>query len=144
MSPTCRPDIVDMSPTDTNKTGKPKRNIVVLAGEKTQTGQTAPKKDPVLSKLDLKFFPHSDRHKTRYQELISIKGDIIVSTSDKHKKETLFVCRASRVPCDKHKRGHRFQVISIKRDIVVMVIGTVHYHTYQFLHSQLAGCDGNR
>jgi hypothetical protein len=33
-----------------------KRNIVVLAGEKTQTGQTAPKKDPVLSKLDLKFF----------------------------------------------------------------------------------------
>ena len=39
---------------------KLKRNIVVLAGEKTQTGQTAPKKDPVLSKLDLKFFPHSD------------------------------------------------------------------------------------
>ena len=29
-----------------------KRNIVILAGEKTQTGQTAPKKDPVLSKLD--------------------------------------------------------------------------------------------
>jgi hypothetical protein len=29
-----------------------KRNIVVLAGAKTQTGQTALKKDPVLSKLD--------------------------------------------------------------------------------------------
>ena len=34
--------------------------------------------------------------------------------------------------------------MSIKRDIVVMVIGMVHYHTFQFLHSQLAGCDGNR
>ena len=28
------------------------RNIVVLAGAKTQTGHTAPKKDPVLSKLN--------------------------------------------------------------------------------------------
>ena len=37
--------------------------LSVLAGAKTQTGQTAPKKDPVLSKGDVKFFPHSDRHK---------------------------------------------------------------------------------
>ena len=50
--------------------------FTVLAGAKTQTGQTAPKKDPVLSKRDLKFFPHSDRHKMQHQVLISIKGDI--------------------------------------------------------------------
>ena len=57
----------------------------------------------------------------RYQELISIKEDIIVSTYDKHKRgHCLFVVRWSRVQCDKHNRGHRFQVMSIKRDIVVM------------------------
>ena len=50
--------------------------LTVLAGAKTQTGQTAPKKDPVLSKHDLKFFPHSDRHKMQHQGLISIKWDI--------------------------------------------------------------------
>ena len=61
--------------------------LSVLAGAKTQTGQTAPKKDPVLSKLELKFFPLSDKHKRRFQELISIKGDI--------------------VPFDKHKKGRR-------------------------------------
>jgi hypothetical protein len=60
--------------------------LSVLAGAKTQTGQTAPKKDPVLSKLELKFFPLSDKHKRRFQESISIKGDIVSTKNDKHKR----------------------------------------------------------
>jgi hypothetical protein len=50
-----------------------KPNLFVLAGEKNRTGQTAQKKEVVLSKTDFNLFPR----------LISIKHP---SSSDKHKK----------------------------------------------------------
>ncbi len=37
-----------------------KPGIWCFSGAKTQTGQTAPKKEVVLSKLNLKFSAHSD------------------------------------------------------------------------------------
>ena len=39
-----------------------KGNILILAGGKRPTGQTAPVKEVVLRKIDLHFFSASDKH----------------------------------------------------------------------------------
>jgi hypothetical protein len=41
-----------------------KPGICILAGKQTPTGQTALKKEVVLSKLDFKFSAHSDKHQS--------------------------------------------------------------------------------
>jgi hypothetical protein len=84
-----------------------------LAGAKNQTGQTVPEKKVLLSKLNLKFFPHHDhhdKHKRPHCGLISIKGDIFVSLRDKH------------------KRPHHRRLISIKGDIVSVSVISIKGH----------------
>ncbi len=47
-----------------HKTVLSKTRHMLFGGAKTQTGQTALKKEVILSKLDFKFSAHSDKHQS--------------------------------------------------------------------------------